>query len=340
MESTLGQTAGSESRSTPKPETQRQIEPANQVCRYILEMFSVPLLRSHATVSLVDRHRLQLYHANHSVILVSSAINFSGGDGLRRFIATIIAFRRLSLEQNGILATLFPNNTNLVRNPNIATDDKVVQEGGVATFPGSKPDEIFAVELGKIISRDPAVVGRSTAVVDATSDKWPKTELVIKASWPSSGRVPETEFLKKACAEASKTKDNEWAINHLPQVLHTRDVVFEPGSTLDLVAELFRDPTFADGDFQYERRTLRIIIQERLYSIKTLKNVKDIGQVFLDVACSACVPFSSDSGVLMPVQFTVGSLMSLESSTVTSVSTTSCVGLSRSWAPRTRCTGC
>jgi len=288
--SALGQTEESEGRSTPKPETQRQLEPANQVCRYLLEMFSIPLLRSHATVSLVDRDRLQLYHANHSVVLVSSAINFSGGDGLKKFIATIIAFRRLTPEQNGIIETLFQKNTDLVWNSNIAADDKVVQKGNVVIFSGNKPNENFAVNLGEIISRDPAVVGRSTVVVDATSDKWPETELVMKVSWPGSGRVPETEFLEKACAEAKKTK-GEWAINHLPRVLHARDVTFKSGSTLELVANLFRNPTFAKKKFQYERRALRVIIQERLHSIKSLKDVRVIGQVFLDVACSTCFCF-------------------------------------------------
>ena len=251
-------------------------------------MFSIPLLRSHATVSLVDRDRLQLYHANHSVILLSSAINFSGGDGLKKFIATIIAFQCLSPEQNGILKTIFRKNADLVRNSNIAADDKVVQRGNMAIFAGNEPDGNFVVDLGEIISRDPAVVGRSTAVVDGTSAKWPKTELVVKVSWPGSGRVPETHFLEKACEEAKRTKDG-WAVKHLPRMLHARDVTFEPGSTLELVADLFRNPTFADGKFQYERRTLRVIIQERLYSIKSLTNARDIGQVFLDVACSTCV---------------------------------------------------
>ena len=292
MTSTLGQTEESEGRSTPKPEIQRKLEPANQVCRYLLEMFSVPLLRSHATVSLVDRHRLQLYHANRSVILVSSAINFSGGDGLEKFIATIIAFRRFSHEQNGIFDTLVPKDASLVQDSNFAVENKVVQKGSVLVFAGNGSDENFEVKLGETISRDPAVVGRSTAVVGATSVKWPGHELVIKVSWPGSGQVPETDFLEKACAEANKMKDNEWAINHLPQVLHSKDVVFGRCSTLESVAHLFEDAKFTGRRFRYERRTLRVIIQERLYSIKTLMNVRDIGQVFLDVACSTYIHLS------------------------------------------------
>ena len=252
-------------------------------------MFSVPLLRSHATVGLVDRDRLQLYHANRSVILVSSAIDFSKGDGVDKFIANIIAFHRLSFEQNGILDTLAGANTELVKNPNIPRDNKVVQRGNTLQFSGDDPQDKFTVELGDVISRDPATVGRSTVVLNATSDRWPKDELVIKISWPASGRCTETDFLRKANEEAEKT-EGKWATKHLPRVFYAKDVVFGKDSTLESVAGLFKDAKFVNGSHVYERRTLRIIIQERLYPLKSLTSVRDIGQVFLDVACSTC-PF-------------------------------------------------
>ena len=56
-------------------------------------MLSVPLLCSHATISLIDRDHLQLYHANRLAILVSPAINFSDGDGKDKSIATITALQ-------------------------------------------------------------------------------------------------------------------------------------------------------------------------------------------------------------------------------------------------------
>jgi len=55
-------------------------------------MFSIPPLRSHATVSLVDWDYLQLYHTNQSAILVYSAISFSEEGGKDNLIATVIAF--------------------------------------------------------------------------------------------------------------------------------------------------------------------------------------------------------------------------------------------------------
>jgi len=150
--------------------------------------------------------------------------------------------------------------------------------------------EEFTVTLGDVISRDPATVGRSTVVLGATCEQWSTADLVVKISWPGSLRVPESDFLKKAGEEAEKT-EGRWATKHLPRVLYAKDVVFESGSTLESVASLFEDATFVNGKYRYERRALRVIVQERLYPIKWLSNVKDIGQVFVDVACSTCVPF-------------------------------------------------
>ena len=279
-----------EDSSEPKPETKAQSKPATQVCRYLLEMFSIPLLRSHATVCLVDRDRLQLHHANRSVILVSSAINFSSGDGLDKFIAVVIAFRRLSYGQNGILDTLTNNNVGLLKEPEISLDNKIVQRGNqleltTTTRPGLQ--ETFKVTLGEVISRDPATIGRSTVVLKAKSDRWPGTNLVIKISCPGAGRVPEDEFLRKA-TEAAKKPGGEWATKHLPHIVWSGDVIFGADSTLESVASLFENAKFEGRNFEYERRALRIIIQEELFPLKSLKNARELGQAFVDTACSTC----------------------------------------------------
>ena len=283
-----GKTLDEEGFSVPTTERKAQVDPAMQVCRYLLEMFSVPLLRTHATVSLVDRDRLQLYHANRSVILVSSAIKFSCGDGLDKFIALIIAFRRLSPEQNGILDTLIGGNVELTKKL-VVPDKKVVQKGNKLKL------DKFTVTLGEVISRDPAIIGRSTVVLKATpdGDYWGKN-LVIKVSYPGSGRTSETEFLKKANDEAMKT-EGKWATKHLPKVFYSEDIKPSGNSTLESVARLFENPTFAQGKTHvYEPRTLRIIVQEELHPLKSLTNARDIGQAFLDVACSM---FSSRSQI-------------------------------------------
>ena len=272
------------SSSTNKPELKQQIEPALQVCRYLLEMFSVPLLRSHATVSLVDRDRLQLYHANRSVILVSSAIKFSEGDGKDKFIATVIAFHCLSLEQNGILETLLPENAKMVSKVKFEPE-KIIQSQNEIHLRGNKKLGEVRVKLGTVISRDPAMIGRSTTVLNATSDTWSGEALVVKASWPTSSRQSEMDFLTKATGMAKG--EHAWAENHLPKAHYSEEVEFSSESTLESVARLFenKNAKIEGGQYVYERRTMRIIIQERLFPLKKLKNVKHLGQVFVDVAC-------------------------------------------------------
>jgi hypothetical protein len=275
-----------ESRSTPEPEVQRWSNPAVQVCRYLLGKFSDSLLRSHATASFVDRGRFQLYHVNRTVILISSAIDFSEGDGVDKFIAYVIASHRLSFK-NAILN----DDTQPVQNSEIPEDNKVIQEGKKLHFSGKKLPEPFTVDLADVIVRDPETIGWSTAVLGATSDRWKDTKLIVKICWPDSDRIPETDFLKKA-NEAAENTEGKWATKHLPRVFYAEDVAFDPDSTLDSIARLFDEAKVVNGGFEYERRTLRVIVQERLYSLKSLANVKDVGQVFLDVAGSTCFLFS------------------------------------------------
>ena len=238
--------------SPAEAETGIQVDPAMQVCRYLLEMFSVPLLRSHATVCLVDRDRLQLYHANRSVILVSSAINFSSGDGLDKFIALVIAFRRLSLTQSGIMESFVDENTELVTDPEVERDYKLIHMKNKIKISHESQKQI-TLNLGRMISRDPSAVGRSTTVAQVESDKWPGVKLVIKISWPTSGRVPETTFLQKAAEEAVQS-DGQTAVKHLPRVYFAKDADFGEDSTFAKVERLFKDAKFAGGNFVYERR--------------------------------------------------------------------------------------
>ena len=88
--------------------------------------------------------------------------------------------------------------------------------------------------------------------------------------------VAESEFLDEATSKMKRTTGNKWALNHLPQVLYAQDVVFNSDSTHEKVASLFDNAEFANGEYKYEPRTLRLIIQEHLYPLKTLTNMKDI----------------------------------------------------------------
>ena len=223
---------------------------------------------------------------------MSSAIAFSTADdveGLDKFIAIVIAFGRLSLRDSGILhdlkdGKLFRDNEKLPKSkppPNTVRS----QEGNQLEFGGNKTTKPFTLTYGKVISHDPSLARRATAVLHATSQKWKNLDLVVKISWPSSGRAPEDKLVDQAITRAKGAVVDRWAINHLPRVLFAQDVAFESDSTNEKVARLFDNAEFVNREYTYERRTLRIIIQERLYPLKTLTSVKDVGQVLLDAGC-------------------------------------------------------
>jgi len=93
-------------RETETGPTDRQKDAYLLVGRYLRDQFSIPAFRLHTTIALVDRDRIQLYHANRSVILVSSALSFSESGrmgGLEKFIAIMIASSRVALYDDGIL---------------------------------------------------------------------------------------------------------------------------------------------------------------------------------------------------------------------------------------------
>ena len=224
---------------------------------------------------------------------MSSAINFSSGNpagGLDKFIAIVIAFGRLSLCNNGILhnlhdGELFQDSKQLLTS-DLTKEAVRVQEGNKLSFNINGRAVTFT--CGEVISHEPSLAGRSTAVLHATCSRWRKTDLIIKISWPGSDRVAEDKFLAKATEAANRTP-HKWALNHLPRIVFSQDVKFGEDSTHAKVASLFRKAKLVNGEYEYEQRTLRIIIQERLYPLKTLTNVRDIAQVLLDAACSMCL---------------------------------------------------
>jgi len=242
-------------------------------------------------MGVVDRDRIQFYHANHSVVLVSSGINFSPNDrtgGLDKFIAIMIALGRLSLRDSGIHYE--PHDGTPFLDKKLSTSDlapgavRMLEEGKLE-FGGDEKTGSFTLTYDEAIVQRPSLVGRSTAVLRAKSSRWEGLDLVIKISWPDSGWVPESAYLNRAVETAESTPADEWALKHLPRVLFAQDIIFDSDSAHSKVASLFDDPEFVNGEINYERRTLRIIIQERLYSLKALKNAKEIAQILLDVGC-------------------------------------------------------
>lgn len=140
------------------------------------------------------------------------------------------------------------------------------------------------VNLGNLISHDPAIMGRSTVVLNAISKQWEGALLVIKISWPTTSQASEVEFINKVM-EMAKGEHRRVA-KHLPWLYHTEDITPEVGSTLEAVATLFDDTQFAGGKhYVYECWVLQIIIQELLFPLRSLQNMRKVGQVFVDTIC-------------------------------------------------------
>jgi hypothetical protein len=247
------------------------------------------------SIGTIATNMRNIYHANRSVILVSSAINFMKEEleGKDEFIATVIAFHCLSLEENGIIGSQIPglDNAKPVKRNKLGKV-QLVQDGNNLHFARGAEDEELRVTLEDVVSREPAMVGRSTMVLNATVQREGprKTLSVVKVSWPTSGRVSETAFLEKACGAA--VGEHPWAANHLPQVYRAEDVIPSSGSTLESVhRRTWRRRTDSQQSFVYERRVLRIIVQERLVPLRYLPSVREVGQIFLDIACGTCDGF-------------------------------------------------
>lgn len=242
------------------PRPQYESKQPTEVGQRLMELLSI---RPHVTVCLVEGNCIQFYHANHSVVLVSSVIDLD--NDIDSLIGILIAFRRLALHDRRMLEPA--HNAAILR---LEGNEKL---GG--------PIEI---ELGTAISMSPSLVGRSTAVMYGMSPRWPGSRVVVKISWVDEARISEEEFMDKAVEEATNL-EHEWALNHLPRFYCVEDVKDPTDAS---VQELFKVTRFANRDYAYERRQMRIVVQEPLHSLKTLANVRDIGQVMLDVACSAC----------------------------------------------------
>lgn len=235
---------------------------SDEVGRQLLELLSI---RPHVTVGLVDGRRIQFYHANHSVVLVSSIIDLSlhnDEGGIDTLIAILIAFRRVSFHDRRMVEHV--HNATILR---LEGNEKL--EGPIE------------VELGTAISLSPSLIGRSTAVIDGTSPRWPESRVAVKISWVDGWRISEEEFMDKAVEEATKS-GHEWALNHLPRFFYVEDV---RDPTDRSVQELLKMARFGKGEYTYERRQMRIVVQELLHPLKGLGSVRDIGQVMVDVTC-------------------------------------------------------
>lgn len=255
-----------------------------EIALRLLEKFSVSPLRSHATLGLVDRDRFQLLHANRSTVLISRAISLKDDLDVEMYIAILVGLRKPNLRHLGV--------TDIVDEHQRFLSDHTSHTTNALTLRANVPDKTpMAITLGRVLSRDTSIIGRSTTTFSGTSDEWPGMNLVVKIGFPTVqvGRESEETFIRAATEKAhefSKEGERYWVLDHLPQLLYAET------ADLDEIEENVR-VLCTKGDYVGERppyhdRRRRILVYEMLYPLETLTTARDLVQVFVDITAGMC----------------------------------------------------
>ncbi|SJL08483.1 uncharacterized protein ARMOST_11847 [Armillaria ostoyae] len=311
-----GDIAVDEPTTEEEEQSQARRKPIVQCGRYALEILSSAGFRTHCLGALVTVRRIQLLYYDRSIIIVCKPIDMfkRGPDPLGKTItlseitdefgALLIGLGRFTLKQRGIQEQFCVDRA-LIENYKTYMK-RCVKDGGAFdqrdVFKGvklplklksGKGDEEVEVTLGRIISRQPAIIGRHTCVVEAESayEEWKGKKLVIKISWPAVERKSEADLVKIAREKARTMKTGkkpDWALEHLPDILLCQDFCYDADSTQASIAAFCKKAKCAENEtMDYEHRVCRIMVQERLYPLEELRTVEEYAQVFFDILQSA-----------------------------------------------------
>ncbi|KAK0213583.1 hypothetical protein IW262DRAFT_317751 [Armillaria fumosa] len=277
-----------------------------QCGRYALEILSSAGFRTHCIGALVTMGRIQLLYYDRSIIIVCKPIEMfkrrktiTLSEITDEFGALLIGLSRLTPKQRGIQEQFCVDRA-LIENYEMymkrvggrrAFDQRHIFKGARFSLKlnSSKGDEVVAVTLGRIISRQLAIIGRNTCVVEAKSDHkgWKGKELVIKISWPAVERKSEAELVKIAREKARTMetgKKPDWALDHLPDILLCQDFGYDEDSTQANIAAFCKKAECVDNEkIDYENCVCRITVQEKLYPLEQLTTVEEYAQVFFDI---------------------------------------------------------
>ncbi|KAF9048257.1 hypothetical protein BDZ89DRAFT_1253469 [Hymenopellis radicata] len=260
----------------PKDDADERHAVSRQCARYALETLSSGGFRSHSFGMLVGRNELQVLYYDRSVIAVCQPFkmfNTQLQSGARRdldehrFIAMLICQQRASLVQRGIMASLMPDP--FLEVYSTYRPSFLFAKRQIRLLVNNKP---VLVTLGRILMRQPGIIGRNTCVLEASSPEWEGLELIVKISWLPSSRVAENVFIDRIVEAAADAGDDAaWVLDHIPTVLHSQDFSLSedsPGTRL-------RDYFEHDG--------CRVSVHERLYPVDDLKTCSEVAQVLFDV---------------------------------------------------------
>ncbi|KAF5358711.1 hypothetical protein D9757_013024 [Collybiopsis confluens] len=154
------------------------------------------------------------------------------------------------------------------------------------------------LRITRDIFRSDGLIGRGTSVFEVdciqeenvsengqrttiTPDQsWKGQSLVLKLSFPPSGRTSEGDLIRAASKHA-KDNDSRWALKHLPLVVACVDSPDRKGTDPKQTTLQGRlKSQFKDA---YEMRSLRATVLEKLEPLSSLKSAREFAQVFYDI---------------------------------------------------------
>ncbi|KAF5349071.1 hypothetical protein D9757_012190 [Collybiopsis confluens] len=152
--------------------------------------------------------------------------------------------------------------------------------------------------ITRVIFRSDGLIGRGTSVFDVdcikeenvlengqrttiTPDQsWKGQSLVLKLSFPPSGRTSEGDLIRAASKHA-QDNDSDWALKHLPLVVACVDSPDRKGT--DPKQTTLQGRLKSQFEDAYEMRSLRATVLEKLEPLSSLKSARESAQVFYDI---------------------------------------------------------
>src|SRR5258708_5253415 len=240
-----------------------------QCAMYALEMMSNGKFRTHVINVTICDTNLVLWRFGRCGTIESSPISIE--HQFSKFVDLILRLASLPEPTFGFhpsIEYLSPSpalqDSQNSRNGDDPTDEKIKSDssflGARMTVGGKK------LVLGEVVSRQYALVGRGTLVVECNIDEGASSEYdyVAKISWPSAWRKSEVEIVR----DIQKLPG---ASNHISRIICNADVptIVHPP---ELCLKKQDDP-----------RTLRVLLEKKLLHLKKLKSWEDLRGVVIDV---------------------------------------------------------
>ena len=132
--------------------------------------------------------------------------------------------------------------------------------------------------LEDIINQQNGIIGRGTHVIGATSGQG--VAAVVKFSWPTSCRVPESDFIEQAWGHILEDEDENNIGNNLPKILD-HEV----------------DKHWMKSGSNCEPQQLHIVVFCKLTPVTQLTNTKDLAEAIRGIfkcSCSLFIAWGSD----------------------------------------------